>query len=76
MGNNCVVNSGVIIGTNNKGGLARIGNNVDISVGSKIIGGVIIGDNSIVAPNSVVVKDVPANAIVSGVPANIIKFRE
>lgn len=39
-------------------------------------GGVKICDNVIVAPNAVVVKDVPANCIVAGVPAKIIKRNE
>ena len=34
-----------------------------------------MGNNAIVAPNSVVIKDVPENAIVSGVPAQIIKVK-
>lgn len=55
--------------------MAVIGNNVDMTIGCKIIGGVTIGDNDIIAPNSVVVKDVPDNAIVSGVPAKIIKIK-
>lgn len=75
LGNYCSVSSGVVIGnkhTNNE--LATIGDNVNISVGSKIIGNVIIGNNAIIAPNAVVVKDVPANTIVGGVPAKIIKL--
>ena len=74
MGENCIVSSGVVVG--NKGekyNVATIGNNVELCVGSKVIGKVIIGDNVIVAPNSVVINDVPANCIVSGVPAKIIK---
>lgn len=55
----------LIVGNNNKGGMAIIGYNVDMTIGSKIIGGVTIGDNVIVAPNSVVVKDVPDNAVAS-----------
>lgn len=42
-------------------------------IGSKIIGGVVIGDNVIVAPNSVVIKDIEEGDIVSGVPAKSIK---
>lgn len=75
IGRNCSVNAGVIIGNN--GGqdrIATIGNNVSISIGAKIIGNVIIGNNVIVAPNSVVVKDVPDNCVVSGIPAKIIKL--
>ena len=52
--------------------MAIIGNNVDMTIGSKIIGGVTIGNNVIVAPNSVVVKNVPDNAVVSGIPAKIL----
>lgn len=54
--------------------MAIIGDNVDLTIGSKIIGGVTIGNNVIVAPNSVVVKNVPDNAIVSGVPARILSI--
>ena len=73
MGDFCSVSSGVVIG--NKGSQdnrAIIGNNVELTIGSKIIGKVVIGNNVIVAPNSVVIKDVPDNAIVSGIPAKLI----
>lgn len=73
IGNNCTINSGVIIGNNDRGELAEIGDNVNLTVGCKIIGGVHIGNNAVVAPNSVVVKDVPENAVVSGIPATILK---
>ena len=39
-------------------------------------GGVFIGDGAIIAANAVVVKDVPANAIVGGIPAKIIGYRD
>jgi maltose O-acetyltransferase len=38
-----------------------------------IIGGVTVGENSIVAAGAVVTKDVPANSIVAGVPARVIR---
>lgn len=75
IGKYCIVNSGVIVGDNNRGELAIIGDNVDLTVGCKVIGGVKIGNNVTVAPNSVVVKDIPANAVVSGVPAVILKMK-
>jgi serine acetyltransferase len=50
-----------------------IGRNVDIGVGVICIGNVHIGDNAVIAAGSVVVKDVPANAIVAGNPAKVIK---
>ena len=55
--------------------MAIIGYNVDLTIGCKIIGGVTIGDNVIVAPNSVVVKNVPDNAVVSGIPAKILSIK-
>ena len=48
-------------------------NNVMISAGAKIIGDITIGDNSIVGANSVVLKDVPPNCTVVGVPGMIVK---
>lgn len=47
--------------------------NVWIGSNSTIVGNVKIGKNSVVAAGAVVVKDVPANSIVAGVPARIIK---
>lgn len=50
-----------------------VGNNVWIGLGAKILDGVTIGDNAVVAAGAVVNKDVPANTVVAGVPAVIIK---
>lgn len=51
----------------------KVGNNVWISSGSTVCGGVTIGDNSIIGAGSVVVKDVPPNVLVGGVPAKVIR---
>lgn len=51
----------------------KIGARVWIGSHATILSGVTIGDNSIVAAGAVVTKDVPANVIVGGVPAKIIK---
>jgi acetyltransferase-like isoleucine patch superfamily enzyme len=50
-----------------------IGRNVWIGARSRICKGVTIGDNSIVAANAVVTKDVPENSIAAGNPARIVK---
>lgn len=52
-----------------------IGNDVWIGKGAKIMNGVKIGDGAIIAAYAVVVKDVPAYAIVGGVPAKTIRYR-
>ena len=49
-----------------------IGNRVYIGPGAVIQGPVIVDDNVIIAPNSVVTKSVPQYAIVAGIPAKII----
>jgi acetyltransferase-like isoleucine patch superfamily enzyme len=54
----------------------EVGNNVWIGYGACILRGVRVGDNAVIGTNSVVTKDVPANAIVGGVPARIIRMRE
>lgn len=46
-----------------------IGNRVDIGVGACILGPVTVGDDSVVGPNSVVLRNVPAGAVFMGVPA-------
>ena len=53
----------------------RIGNNVTLGCHVAIIGDITIGDNVTVGAGSVVVKDVPNNAVVVGNPAKIIKFK-
>lgn len=50
-----------------------IGNNVWIGQFSRILKGVNIGENSIIASNSIVTKDVPPNSIAAGNPAKIVK---
>lgn len=50
-----------------------IGNNVWIGGSVSIIGGVTIGDNAVVAAGSVVIRDVPANTLVAGNPAHVIR---
>jgi acetyltransferase-like isoleucine patch superfamily enzyme len=53
-----------------------VGSNVWIGYGACVLRGVSVGDNAIVGTNSVVTKDVPANAVVAGIPARIIRMRE
>lgn len=75
IGYNFTATSGVIIGKKDYSNESRpvIGNNVNFTIGSKAIGKIHIGDNCTIAPNTVVIKDIASNSIVSGVPGIIIK---
>jgi serine O-acetyltransferase len=50
-----------------------LGNHVVVGAGAKILGGIRIGDNVKIGANSVVLKSVPSNCTVTGVPGRIIK---
>jgi acetyltransferase-like isoleucine patch superfamily enzyme len=54
----------------------EVGSNCWIGYGACILRGVRVGDNAIIGTNSVVTRDVPANAVVGGVPAKVIRMRE
>jgi len=73
IGDNCWINQQVTIGYSNLVDCPVIGNNVSINAGAKIIGNVIMGNGSVAGANSVVVKNVPENCTVVGVPAYIIR---
>ena len=54
----------------------RVGNNVWIGYGACLLRGVTVGDNAIVGTSAVVTRDVPANAVVGGIPARVLRMRE
>jgi acetyltransferase-like isoleucine patch superfamily enzyme len=53
-----------------------VGSNVWIGYGACVLRGVRVGDNSVIGTNAVVTADVPANAVVGGVPAKVIRMRD
>ena len=74
VGENCVIGQGVTIGGRSKNPVVPvIGNKVYIAAGARVLGPVKIGNNVIVAPNAVVIKDVADNCIVGGIPAKVLK---
>jgi serine O-acetyltransferase len=50
-----------------------LGNNVVVGAGARILGNITIGDNSYIGANAVVIKDVPPNSTVVGIPGRITK---
>jgi serine O-acetyltransferase len=57
-----------------RGGGATIGDDVQIGAGAKIIGPVHIGNRARIGANAVVVKDVPDDATVVGIPARVVRI--
>jgi acetyltransferase-like isoleucine patch superfamily enzyme len=54
----------------------RVGHNVWLGYGACVLRGVAVGDNAIVGTSAVVTKEVPANAVVGGSPARLIRMRD
>jgi serine O-acetyltransferase len=76
IGDNVTLFQGVTLGGTGKERGKRhptLGNHVVVGAGAKILGAIRIGDNVKIGANSVVLKSVPANSTVIGVPGRIIK---
>lgn len=76
VGNNCVLYQGVTLGGTGKDTGKRhptLEDDVMISAGAKVLGPVVIGKGSKVGAGSVVLKSVPANCTVVGVPGRVVK---
>jgi acetyltransferase-like isoleucine patch superfamily enzyme len=54
----------------------RVGHNVWVGYGAAFLRGVTVGDNAVVGTYAVITRDVPANAVVAGVPARVLRMRE
>jgi serine O-acetyltransferase len=69
IGENCTIYHQVTLGFVEEVRRLTIGNNVTIFAGAKVVGNVRVGDNVRIGANSLVIKDVPPNVTVIGVPA-------
>jgi serine O-acetyltransferase len=75
IGNNVTIYQGVTLGGTGKQKGKRhptVGNNVVVSTGAKILGNITIGDNARIGAGSVVLRDVPPNTTVVGIPGKIV----
>lgn len=83
-GDGCLIGHQVVIATlnhdlspNSRGSMTpakvTLCKNVWVGAHATILPGVTVGDNAVIAAGAVVTKDVPANTVVAGVPAKIIK---
>ncbi len=75
IGDNVTIYQGVTLGGTGKEKGKRhptIGNNVVISTGARILGSFSVGDNSKIGAGSVVLKEVPPNSTVVGVPGKVV----
>ena len=84
IGNNVLIGQQVVIATLNHDlspekranmlpAPVKIGNDVWVGAHATILSGVTVGDGAVIAAGAVVTKDVPANTVVGGVPAKVIK---
>lgn len=76
IGDNCTIYQGVTLGGTGKDVGKRhptLGNNVMIGAGAKVLGPMMIGDNSKVAANAVVLGEIPENSTAVGIPAKVVK---
>ena len=76
-GDNCRLRNGVVVGLKNVDDprAPRLGSNVDIGAGAKLLGNISIGDNVCIGANAVVLTDVPSNSLAVGVPAVVKPLR-
>ncbi len=77
IGDDCLIYHGVTLGGTGKDTGKRhptIGNNVLIGAGAKVLGPIVVGDNSRIAANSVVLNEIPEDSTAVGIPAKVVRI--
>ena len=77
IGDDCLIYHGVTLGGTGKDVGKRhptIGNNVLIGTGAKVLGPIKVGDNSRIAANSVVLREIPEDSTAVGIPARVVRI--
>jgi len=71
IGEDCLIFHDVTLGTGQVPGTPKIGNKVDIYPGARVLGGITIGDRSMIGANCVVTRDVPPESIMLAAPGRV-----
>ena len=77
IGDDCLLYQGVTLGGTGKDAGKRhptLGNNVMVGCGAKVLGPFTVGDNARIAANSVVLREVPPDSTVVGVPGRVVRI--
>jgi len=72
IGQNCSIIAAVTIGMRNEWAFPKIGDNVFIGAGARVLGSITIGDGAMIGANAVAIHDVPAGATAVGIPARVL----
>ena len=72
IGTDCQVSQQVTIGYDDRGSPPVLGDRVRVGANAVVIGPITVGDDAVVGAGAVVVRDVPAGAVVGGVPARVL----
>jgi serine O-acetyltransferase len=70
IGEDCLIFNDVTLGSGQE--MPKIGNNVTIYPGARVLGRVVIGDNAVIGANCVVMKDIPSNSVLLAAPGRVI----
>ena len=76
IGDYCIIRQGVTIGNRSMTAVQdapRLGTNVNVGAGAKLLGRITIGNNVNIGANAVLLEDVPSDQSVAGIPARLIK---
>lgn len=71
IGSNLSLISSITIGMRHEQAFPRIGDNVFIGAGARVLGKIVIGDNVNIGANAVVLQDIPSNCTAVGIPAKV-----
>lgn len=72
IGRGCSIYHDVTIGRGPVPGVPTLGDRVMLYPGARVLGGVVIGDDAVIGANAVVIRDIPAGAIVTAAPSRVI----